>query len=274
MGRLTAEKAHAFYKSSSDVIDQCYSQTLNGISNLCFGEWDCLVCLGDITCGWNERGIDHPSLFVLASKVSKDLLNFFPNTPLYFLPGNHDTGYGRAGGISLSSLNAWQELFGDLWWARLVKGNLLCGVTSSLASVPPGLKGLRSAQEDFVRDVLRRHHGEPWIFFSHSPFSLGGLERIIREHDKTLQAFVFGDFHNHWAWKIAKKFGLRTKKGIFCPSVAPVWARGGGFVELRLENDGSVKSFSGQIPVCQPSWPRINSPIHCLLWMAGYSVWN
>lgn len=259
----------AFYHASRIRIRMRYLETLANLSESGFA-WDLVVGLGDITGGWQEEGMVHHSLIPIAREVVEDLGRFAPH--LRFVAGNHDTGYGRKGGINTLSLKIWEEMFGNLWWTRQTGEVLLCGIAASLAEAAAQFPKYASMQEDCIRDALNEHRGNPWLLFTHSPFGLGKVGRIIEEHKETLLGCVFGDFHHLRAGRWATRF-LQNRKGIFCPSVAPLWSPGGGFLQLFVNTkSGTLRHYTGQVPVVSGRWPRIDSPPHCAAWMAGIPV--
>lgn len=209
-----------------------------------------LIHLGDVTCGFQERGIGFPKMEALTRNTISQLKEFAPMVLIAW--GNHDTGYdGNEGNLTLKSLYTCRDI-SPLWWKHEVDNVLFVGVCSPLFASNYGneqreIERLQQDQVDFVAETLRsKPKKQRWVLCTHD-LALGALlETVGREHQKTLTTVLMGDVHSPLAGKIIKLKGFLQplglmaairRKTVVCPSVAPLWWEGCALLSGSVQGD-------------------------------------
>jgi hypothetical protein len=131
----------------------------------------------------------------------------------------------------VASLKKCQEL-SPLWWSFEIEGLLFIGVCSSLWEPYDGadldeICRLQDEQERFVALTLQTNPEKNWVLCTHSP-DIRGLMEVISPYWSTLDGIMFGDKHSPLGGLIEKI--EKGRLAIFCPSSAPLWWRGGGYL--------------------------------------------
>ncbi|PIR59800.1 MAG: hypothetical protein COU68_03645, partial [Candidatus Pacebacteria bacterium CG10_big_fil_rev_8_21_14_0_10_45_6] len=282
--RMERQKAVDTWERIALGIRASYEAVLHWTSSQ---EWDLIVHLGDVTCGWKEAGIGHNRLVDVAQSMQAQLAQI---APALFCLGNHDVGWTSvatedSAGMTLYSVSRCRSIFGPLWWSRAAPGGvLLLGVCSSLASYKGDnhhLREMRQEQEAFVADELRRSTGRGMLF-AHEPATPAHLSRLIAPHMTRLARFVYGDLHASWAgslyskllagtrslrWGSSRTLALAHSRACFVPAVAPLWHPGHMAMALTLDENGiSSERISLPIAAQAQGLPTLN-PARCVLWM-------
>lgn len=252
--------------------------------------WDIAIHFGDVTGGYQEKGVHHPSVEPLASMCMHMLRQVSANVRVCI--GNHETGYTHPGaipgsGMTRESLDACTELFGSLYWADQVENLLFIGVCSPLLTYrgdDPGILAHKHGQAAFIAEQLETHRGRPWVLCAHEPSSSEHLADIIEPYMDTLQAFLYGDKHAPWwgnmkRWVVSNGFITRLlpkrkrvkwqalQRGILCPSTAPLWWKGHQALEVHVDSV-SVSSYQILFEVSEATQQLPTSSFwRCVLWM-------
>lgn len=280
---LSEDQAEALYQALRLAIEDAYGAILSWLANQ---QWDLLIHFGDMTGGYQEQGLGDARIFPHAVRCKRDMEQISPRPRVCL--GNHDLGYKhvgslQGGGISDLSAHKAVELFGDLYWHEVIEGRHIIGVCSSFAEYHgdvPYLLQQKEAQEQFVRDVLRRSSGEPWILCAHDPHTFGELWRVLHPHLASFEQFLYGDLHNPFWGKMKRVQGLfppPTRKGYtqsvglvrssMCPSTAPLWWEGYGCMTVELGRQLAVHQVKLPTPDRIKNLPTA-SLLTCALWMA------
>jgi len=286
LDKLSEKDAAALYKKLRDEMMLAYRTACKWLrqQNPCF-----IVHCGDVTGGWQERGCFHHSSQFLA-RACKNELQGIATQEVLFCVGNHDTGYSHKGslpgsGIYYDSIEACEQIFGPLFWAKKKEGILMLGVSSSLAEYTGDDSRIINkvrAQLEFVGDTLSKWGG-PWIFFSHSPFTPKWFAREIGSRIHNLRAVVCGDWHDPRHGKLARwmakgfqyfnkgELGVMFKcwtRLIPVPSVAPLWWTGYSLLNLNW-HDGILTATQVALEHPEESFKDIptSSKFRGLWWM-------
>ena len=254
LDKMDPEKASALYERMRMGIEHAYRVCLAWIKE--HGPWDLIVHLGDVTGGYGERGIAHPSVFPLAEEMMHDLSRVSPRVRVAW--GNHETGYAGSlsqSGITRESVEACERIFGRPFWSETINGLTFVGIATPLACYKGSdafLCDLKEMQFQFLADtMLPLYDGMPWILCLHTPLdtpfavSDPDIARMVEGQLIGLERVVFGDLHNPLLGKMLcylrsviaprhfpVRFALRS--GALCPSTAPLWWKGYGL--LTYEN--------------------------------------
>ncbi len=211
-----------------------------------------VVHLGDVTGGWGREGMRHPDVRREAARCEADLGSV--GVPVRYCVGNHDLGVHQFGGSRDFSpaLEAWQHVFGGVFWSRVAADMLALGIASPVADyrgTAPHLLRLKREQEAFLADTLAQHRDKRWTLFLHNPLSVRNLLPVLTPHRRRLNAVVGGDLHRPGSGNLLRAFGrmpgarwmTRTpgllpflRRTTVCPSTAPLWWRGYGALELAM----------------------------------------
>jgi len=268
LATLNSKAAEELYALMRDEIQLAYSVSLEWLRKN--SPWDLLVHLGDATGGWQERGCSHHSAQKVIRTLASDLVNL--GCSFSIVPGDHDLGYSH--GVDPSSVDFWEQTFGNLFWKQKQGDILLIGVSSSIAEYEGTERFLsvrRKRQEEFLRDALQKHNG-PWILFSHKPFVLKNFGRQIEGHVGQLQRIVHGHFHDPRKEKLLRALfriwdrDVVSDRWVLCPSTAPLWWQGYGALVLS----GSEKIRAQEIALDRPAESKdlpTSSFWRCLWWM-------
>jgi len=251
---LEADRRDDVYRALTCVLSHCHDEVVRFLANAKQRPWDMLIHLGDVTGGWNECGIDHPSVLSLAEKALEKYKSVAHFVGICW--GNHDTGYADTiGGLSVESIYACRRL-SPLHWSHYREGILFLGVCSPLMSYYHGehtnlISDLREEQLAFVAQTLASHKGMPWVLCTHdvdfSPFA-----KVLHPYTDTLIHVLYGDKHSPLGAKLEKVkgylnplsylsfAGMCRRRGTLCPSVAPLWWHGGACITGEVLN-GKLK---------------------------------
>ncbi len=255
---------------------------------------DAVVHMGDVTGGWRELGMMNGDVRHLAHQVMADMRRIAPNA--FVCPGNHDLGYSHpgslSGGMTEDSVFFAEQIFSDLWWKFEDEGGVLhLGVASPIAEYvgkEESILRLVRAQRQFVGDALSDHDG-PWVLYTHSPLVVRHLSREIEVHEDNLLQVVAGDLHSPSRGTMLRafakvcapiaKFSRRhtvakaLAKTVICPSTAPLWWGGHGFMTLdildgvpRVDFRKAPRAYTGVLPT--------ESATRCLAWMLYPSLFS
>lgn len=248
------------------------------------GGWDAVIHTGDVTGGWQEKGMVHDTVLDEARKTHTALQGLSP--VVRYAMGNHDVGYGKEGGMNEAALSNAEATFGPLHWADELDETLLIGVASSLAEYEGGdseILARKNRQAEFVGDTLLDHKGR-WVFIAHDPRTPVYFVPQIKDRMRDMGAFAYGDLHvplfgslysgvAQWQRFLpnerAKVFGQAHQKGLMVPSTAPLWWGGHGLRTMTVQN-GTVSSERIQLPVTDAAkdLPTANA-FRALAWMKG-----
>ncbi len=229
---------------------------------------DILIHLGDLTTGWSEQGIHHREV----EKLAVDAVNSYKNIAqsVNICWGNHDVGYGNTiGGICFESLERCNDI-SPLYWSFLSEDVLFIGICSSLVEYvgqDKKILNLKYKQIQFIQGILSNNKGRYWVLCSHEYDFDEDLIQVITPYRDFLKRHLYGDKHMVWAghfFKIMAHINLKTlskirRKSILCPSVAPLWCRGGILLEGCIKGENlslARKSFNtrdqaGSFPFCR-----------------------
>ncbi len=248
---------------------------------------DAIVHMGDVTGGWKESGMMNGEVRHLAHQCVMNMRRV--GSQALICPGNHDLGYSHSGslggGMTEESVFFAEQVFRRLWWNFEDEGGVLhLGVASPIAEYTGKeesiLRRVRT-QRQFVGDSLSTHDG-PWVLYTHSPWVVGRLFQEIEVHRDNLLQVVAGDLHNPARGAILRTLGRccapitqhprrqtvakALAKTVICPSVAPLWWGGHGFMTLNVTNGvvradvrSAPRAYSGHLPT--------ESAVRCLAWM-------
>ena len=248
-----------------------------------------LVHLGDLTGGYMEYGMAHPSTRALAITAKQTLTAC--TQKLRFCAGNLDLGYasGLGSDVSWRSIEAWRSDVDELFWFEEVNHLLMIGICSTLANyqgTDARIRRLADDQTTFVAATLTAYPAHDWLLFAHSPWLGRPLLRVIEHRMPDLQTFAFGDLHNPRFGNLLRaaarfttpltantpgstlKTQLRClRKSVMVPSLAPLWWRGHAFLEMQL-HAGSVDAEQRHLSIDQ-SWTHAPGAHfwECLWWM-------
>src|SRR5436190_2956271 len=146
---LPRDRAELLYESFRVSFEGSHEQALFALREQ--GPYEALFHLGDLTNGWQEKGLAHPSVRLQALKALERYRKLFPKVHIAW--GNHDTGYGF-GGLSHESLIACDDL-SPLFWKEDIGGVIFIGVCSPLAAYEgrdTRIISKREAQRAFVTE--------------------------------------------------------------------------------------------------------------------------
>ena len=280
-------KGPEFYEAMRREISLAYKTSVAWIDS--HKPWDCLIHFGDVTGGYAERGVSHPSAKSLAQETVRELRQLAPN--VRFCLGNHDTGYSHPGslpgsGITMESLSACKQIFGDLCWSFEDDGILWLGVCSPIAEYAgrqEEILALQKQQKTFLKDVLGSWTGK-WVLCAHNPFVVKSLTQELKPHTKRLLRMVAGDYHNPSQWNLVKKIITAPRRFLpddsagrtaleclskctACPSTAPLWWHGYG---LLLIYSGRNKFYTEVVQIEKLEESKslpVSSLMRCAWWM-------
>lgn len=254
---------------------------------------DVIVHVGDVTGGWRESGMITSDVRHLAHQVVVGMSRITPRA--FVCIGNHDIGYSHpgslGGGMTEDSIFFAEQIFRDLWWKFERDGVLHLGVASPIAEYVGKEESIARrvrTQRQFVGDALSAHDG-PWVLYTHSPWAVGHLSREIEVQVDNLQQVVAGDLHNPsrgtMLRALAKGYVPMAKhtrrhavvqalsKTVVCPSTAPLWWPGHGFMNLDIVGDSvrvavrtAPRAYSGRLPT--------ESAMRCLAWMLSPNMFS
>jgi hypothetical protein len=244
--QLDLDERRNEYESAISVIDACYREVL---SHVVRRDPLMILHLGDMVTGEAERGLGHPAACEQARGIMADLHGIAEPR---LCAGGHDLGYGPEG-VNALSLECCKSL-GPLYWT-FEFGDLVCiGICSPLLGpsdpcVERLVQPVLQAQAEFVADTLRANARERWVLFAHSP-NLRGIEMPIRDHVDRLESFVFGDIHSsnigtllrYGSYASTGVAAACLRRGVLCPSVAPLWNRGGKYLTAEFRDGRFVIS--------------------------------
>jgi len=276
---LPEEKRSALYEELRSGIELAYIRTMESLRNS--GPWDAIIHLGDITGGYGESGCaHHEEARKLTLRCRSDMQRIAPR--VFACVGNHDLGYGHIGSleadVTTASVEFCEQTFGPLFWSFDAGGILCIGICSSFADYKgkdPTLLKRAHEQKVFIADTLASTK-DPWILFSHSPWSAKFLAREITPHLTRLKQMISGDLHDPkkaWVIKSARRVLPIAQSNVlfhclrnwtFCPSTAPLWWQ--GYQCLGL----SVNAFGVAEEVIHGVLPMKNLPtasfMRCTWW--------
>jgi hypothetical protein len=290
LARMQPTQAETFYQHVREINERAFQSVQSEMRQ--HAPFDLLVHFGDMTGGWRERGLNHPSVTKIARDMMRELRTLSSN--MRVCAGNHETGYSHPGslpgsGISEEAILVCEDVFGELWWYGKINGLVHLGVCSSLASYTgniPQLTKRARQQQTFVSDILtsNRHYG--FVLYAHDPGTPKLLARQLREHTHRLRKFVFGDKHAPWAesmltmparWAGLKFLPSRTRigthqrflaKGALCPSTAPLWCKGHGYIILQQQENSAISVVRHRTPLTPGTNELpLTSVIRGALWM-------
>lgn len=250
LASLPDEAAEEVYRERSDAHRHAYEQVTEWLEEN--GPWDLIVHLGDITGGWQERGMVHDEIEDLTREVKEDLAALAPTR---FVPGNHDLGTESPAypdsGINREAVENYQDVVGGLWWSEQLGDTKIIGLTTPLEEAEEDddyFERLAEEQRRFLEDELDGYDGD-WMLFAHEP-SLEQFADLLAGKTDTLQQFVYGDLHNPIGGVCMELYGrLRRmlpgdgeaeavaemfEDAHLVPSVAPRWWKGGSVVSIDL----------------------------------------
>lgn len=207
---------------------------------------DMLIHLGDLTSGWSEQGIHHQEVLRLAVDAVCSYKKVAHVVKICW--GNHDTGYGNTvDGICFESLKRCNDI-SPLYWSHFSENILFIGICSSLIKYKghnEKILNLKQKQIQFIKDILNKNKEHFWILCSHEYFFDKDLIEIINQHKDVFQRHLYGDKHMIMAGHLLKITAYVSfqsifqihRKSILCPSVAPLWCRGGMLLEGELKGE-------------------------------------
>lgn len=255
---LGHEEGNRFFERVRDETGRSFRACMHSMRGQ---QYDRIVHGGDVTGGWQERGMCDPITQNIGRNTVRALRDLCGD--VLFTVGNHDTGYRKlstveGSGVVMESVEACRDIFGPLYWKRQDGDMLSVGIASSLADYDGSetrLQAMRLNQEDFVESELSTRRGLPWTLYTHDLAALSSLSPLLLPHAEHCQGIVFGDLHRPLNGRIAKTLhGLRRpalrpllRKGVLCPSVAPLWWKGYGRLDVTYQN-GTMTSQRIDIP--------------------------
>lgn len=281
LAKMKKEEANRLYDSLRLTI----SKSLGRVAEWLFAKkpWDLIVHLGDVTGGWQEQGCAHPLAQEEARKANWLLKKLCPK--VRYCLGNHDLGYSHPGsllqgGLNEESLDACKEIFGHPVmqsgfaapckmigaWAPLFEYKGDNGKIINFQGLQKGI--LETAFLEYEDD----EKAFPFLFFFHTPFLPKSVKEILRKHRDRFRGLVYGDLHNPRYEKILRLHGLLTgnpflRKSHLCPSVAPLWWRGCGLLEINTDQAEPVIRRHLLTPPEEARNLPTASALRCLLWM-------
>ncbi len=285
MDALPPEEAARTYEAIRQGTSSAFDAVMQWAKDK--GQWDTVIHTGDVTGGWQEKGMVHGSVLDEARKGHAALQALSP--VVRYAIGNHDVGYGKQGGLNEIALSNAQATFGPLHWAEEMDETLLIGVASPLAEYEgddSDIVGRKNTQAEFVGDTLSDHRGR-WMFFGHDPKTPRYFVPQIKDRMKDMGAFVYGDLHiplagalysgaaelSHFSSKPQSQvFGAAHRKALMVPSTAPLWWGGHGLRTLTVQ-DGTVSSELARLPITDAAkdLPTANA-LRALAWMRGINL--
>lgn len=279
MAKLPPNTAQALY----DKLREGITNANDAVYEYLFEKretWEALIHLGDVTGGWQEAGMGENNLITLAQDYTNRWRAMVAE--IRFCLGGHDVGYSHRGslphgGINYHSIELCQETFGDLWWLKECEGVCLLGICSPIAAYDKSgerICQLRQKQECFLlsEPVQNQLATKPWILFAHDPFLPGIVKAILHDSSHNCRAFIHGHRHDPKFTKLFRALGWLCNDPFLrvshtCPSVAPLWWPGCGWMEVIIEN-GKVAIKNHQVPLPQ-SIAKLPTAsfLRCLRWM-------
>ncbi len=267
-----------FYEKCITEVHRAYITALDHIRT---EEPDAILHFGDLTGGWRERGLVHPSVVDIAHTTYDELAAI---APTYIAAGNHDTGYHHpmvAGSdISVESVEACEDAYKRLWWECRQQNLHLLGICSPVLEYTGQEKKLLDKQKDqyeFLGDMLQTRKGEPWALCAHTPFlPMDTLGPMLDPHLNTCEAVMHGDLHNprtapfYAAMKYVQAMGSgrnnRVQRSLIAksdltPSTAPLWWKG---YQMRMSTWDGKDLESVNIKLQRPAGSE-NVPTDSLL---------
>ena len=277
LAKLLPDTARRLYEHLCLSIAQANYEVLNNIVDF-QSPMDMVIHLGDFTGGWQERGMCEQSLIDFAKR--EVYLWRYICSNLRFCLGGHDTGYTHPGslpgsGMSYRSLISCAEIFGDLWWFKRHDDICLLGICSSVAAYTgndPDLLCMRKLQENAVAGKIAELSNAPWILFAHEPFLPKRIRNLLKGASRTCKAFIHGHRHDPKYTKFFRALGIVTHDPFLrisntCPSVAPLWWPGCGWMEVTIENHKvTIQNHQVPVPESIAKLPTA-SFLRCLWWM-------
>lgn len=271
---LGSHEGPRFYHRMVDAIDQANNFVNTLLTQL---DLDALIDIGDIFTGWQERGCFHPSVYPLMDEMKEKATLI---TKVYLpLPGNHDLGYSGSnkGYLMRESLEAWIEKMDSPFWAVPLGGMLHVGICSPFIQEHSDsyFQKWKNEQENFLLSALEGNEN-PWILYLHDLSSVAHLQHIISPHLQRLEHVVFADAHDpaaEWYGKaLARLHGVSPKiiaRATLCPSVAPLWWRGHGYLDIvKMDRTLHIQQHAPDPPAFADQDLPSASRVKCLMWMA------
>jgi len=246
---LPLEEQSTLYRTVALEVERAYEACVEEIAH---SQADAIIHLGDVTSGWGRGGMGDPSVRDMAQRCADDLRRL--GKPLYCTLGNHDMGKnGRESGDLALAAEAYESIFGQLFWQFPAGDTLALGMCSPLAyytGKDERLLRRKRAQEDFLADTLAANADKRWTLYVHDPFVLGNVIRQIGPHLKRCRKIVVGHFHRPVTGRALRYFArsplcplfvndVRTRRAfrkvVVAPSTAPLWYKGYGWLQADIE---------------------------------------
>jgi hypothetical protein len=242
---LPREKRDELYGLMARETHRAFESALNHLRG---SQPDAIIHLGDVTGGWQEQGMVHPSVHKIARKCRDDLSAI---APANFCLGNHDLGGVNAASLP-ESIAACEDAVGPLHWKHKHGDLLSLGICSPIAGYQgkeETVLARQRAQESFVIDALREHSGLPWAFYMHDLQPLPHLRPHIAPYMEECQKIVHGHLHNPIAGQLMKARHCLVslvkddpvsralpRVAKLCPSTAPLWWPGYRMLDAEWKN--------------------------------------